>query len=81
VEFFALGTGSHAYLEFNLQAERDPLTLVQLIANLEEPRMTTGGVNLVVGFRPSLWSRVAPSERPAGVTTLCAKKLSRVRKS
>ena len=49
---FALGTGSHAYLEFDLQVGSDPLTLVQLIANLEEPRMTTGGVNLVVGIRP-----------------------------
>src|SRR5260221_3618714 len=30
--------------------------------------MTTGGVNPVVGFRPSLWARVAPEEMPAGVT-------------
>jgi porphyrinogen peroxidase len=29
--------------------------------------MTTGGVNLVVGFRPSLWARVAPDDAPAGV--------------
>src|SRR5262249_52252053 len=29
--------------------------------------MTTGGVNLVVGFRPSLWARVAPEDAPAGV--------------
>ena len=65
---FALGTGSHSYLEFDLHARGDSLTLVQLMANLEEPRMTTGGVNLVVGFRPSLWARVAPGEMPAGVT-------------
>jgi porphyrinogen peroxidase len=65
---FALGTGSHSYLEFDLHAQADPLTLVQLMASLEEPRMTTGGVNLVVGFRPSLWKRVAPEEAPAGVT-------------
>jgi putative iron-dependent peroxidase len=64
---FALGTGSHAYLEFDLQKGRDPLTLVQIITNLEEPRMTTGGVNLVVGFRPSLWAQVAPEEMPVGV--------------
>jgi putative iron-dependent peroxidase len=30
--------------------------------------MTTGGVNLVVGFRPSLWSRVARQDAPEGVT-------------
>jgi putative iron-dependent peroxidase len=65
---FALGTGSHAYLEFDLHTGGDPLALVQIIANLEEPRMTTGGVNLVVGFRPSLWAHVAPDEMPAGVT-------------
>ena len=65
---FALGTSSHSYLEFDLQAQDDPLTMVQVIANLQEPRMTTGGVNLVVGFKPSLWARVAPEEMPAGVT-------------
>jgi putative iron-dependent peroxidase len=64
---FALGTSSHSYLEFDLHAQDDSLTLVQVIANLQEPRMTTGGVNLVVGFRPSLWSRVAPEEMPAEV--------------
>ncbi len=48
---FALGTGSHSYLEFDLLEHADPLTLVQAIANLREPRTTTGGVNLVVGFR------------------------------
>src|SRR5437763_14077224 len=64
---FALGTGSHSYLEFDLHARGDPLTLVQVIASLGERRMTTGGVNLVVGFRPSLWARVALEEARAGV--------------
>jgi porphyrinogen peroxidase len=64
---FALGTGSHSYLEFDLHARGEPLTMVQVMANLGEPRMTTGGVNLVVGFRPSLWARIAPEEMPAGV--------------
>jgi porphyrinogen peroxidase len=64
---FALGTSSHSYLEFDLHAGSNPLTLVQLIAGLGEPRMTTGGVNLVVGFRPTLWARVAPEDAPAGV--------------
>ena len=39
---FALGTSSHSYLEFDLHAQGDPFTLVQVIASLEEPRMTTG---------------------------------------
>src|ERR1700694_3053224 len=65
---FALGTGSHSYLEFDLHARGDALRLVRAIASLEEPRTTTGGVNLVVGFRPSLWASVAPQHMPPGVT-------------
>jgi porphyrinogen peroxidase len=65
---FALGTGSHSYLEFDLRAGADPLQLVQLIASLQEPRTTTGGVNLVAGFRPSLWAHAAPEDMPAEVT-------------
>jgi porphyrinogen peroxidase len=65
---FALGTGSHSYLEFDLLKSADPLTMIKAIANLREPRTTTGGVNLVAGFRPSLWERIAPQDVPAGVT-------------
>lgn len=65
---FALGTGAHSYLEFDLLQSADPVALVQATANLREPRTTTGGVNLVVGFRPSLWRRVAPQETPETVT-------------
>jgi putative iron-dependent peroxidase len=65
---FALGTGSHSYLEFDLHAHSNPATLVEIISNLQEPRTTTGGVNLVVGFRPSLWAQVAPEDMPANVT-------------
>src|SRR5215472_8987303 len=64
---FALGTGSHSYLEFDLLESADPGALVRVIANLREPRTTTGGVNLVAGFRPSLWRRVAPQKIPAAV--------------
>src|SRR3974377_1818352 len=64
---FALGTSSHSYLEFDLDAQADPLTIVQAMANLRKPSMTTGGVNLVVGFRPSMWSHVAPGNMPADV--------------
>ncbi len=65
---FALGTGSHSYLEFDLHAHSNPGALVEIIANLQEPRTTTGGVNLVVGFRPSLWAQVAPEDMPSNVT-------------
>jgi len=65
-----LVTGSHSSLEFDLLEQADPGALVQAIGSLREPRTTTGGVNLVVGFRPSLWRRVTPQELPAGVSDL-----------
>ena len=64
---FALGTGSHSYMEFDLLAGGEPLALVQAIANLREPSTTTGGVNLVAGFRPELWRSVAPAAIPEEV--------------
>jgi putative iron-dependent peroxidase len=64
---FALGTASHAYLEFDLRDERDGGKLVGAIAALREPRTTMGGVNLVSGFRPELWRAVAPDDAPEDV--------------
>src|SRR5262245_14628726 len=61
---FALGTASHAYLEFNLEDEKDGPELVRTASSLREPRTTMGGVNLVVGFRPELWREVSHSELP-----------------
>jgi putative iron-dependent peroxidase len=64
---FALGTASHAYLEFDrARADVGP-DLVAKIASLREPRTTMGGVNLVAGFRPELWHEVAPDDAPAGL--------------
>ena len=62
---FALGTSSHAYLEFDARPGVDGADVVRLICSLREPRTTIGGVNLVVGFRPELWRAVAPDEAPA----------------
>jgi porphyrinogen peroxidase len=64
---FALGTTSHAYLELDLVDGADPGAAVSLVASLREPRTTIGGVNLVAGFRPELWARVAPDAAPPGV--------------
>jgi putative iron-dependent peroxidase len=61
---FALGNPSHAYLEFDVVPGADALTLVTAVANLSEPRSTMGGVNLVTGFRPELWSAAAPACAP-----------------
>jgi putative iron-dependent peroxidase len=62
---FALGTASHAWLEFDLAATADPADLVARVAGLREPRTTIGGVNLVAGFRPELWAAVAPDAAPS----------------
>jgi putative iron-dependent peroxidase len=64
---FALGTASHAYLEFDVLDGRKARDLVGAISSLREPRTTMGGVNLVAGFRPELWREVAPDDAPAGV--------------
>jgi putative iron-dependent peroxidase len=58
---FALGTASHAYLEFDLHAGGEPRELVGRLADLREPRTTIGGVNLVVGLRPELWRELGQS--------------------
>lgn len=64
---FALGTASHAYLEFDLVPGQARTALVEAVASLREPRTTMGGVNLVAGFRPELWSEVSPDDAPADV--------------
>jgi len=64
---FALGTAAHAYLELDVSPGAGGYELVAAVASLREPRTTMGGVNLVVGFRPELWSEVAPGDAPEGV--------------
>jgi putative iron-dependent peroxidase len=65
---FALGTASHAYLEFDLREGGDRSgELVRAVSSLREPRTTMGGVNLVAGFRPELWREVAPGDAPSDV--------------
>jgi porphyrinogen peroxidase len=65
---FALGTSSHAYLEFDILGGQNSRDLVKAISSFRGPRTTLDGVNLVVGFRPELWSEVVPDEAPAGIT-------------
>jgi porphyrinogen peroxidase len=62
---FALGTASHAYLEFDASEGAARPELVSAVSSLREPRTTMEGVNLVAGFRPELWREVAPDDAPA----------------
>src|SRR6202041_633469 len=64
---FALGTSSHAYLEFDLLDAKKFQEFATTISAIREPRTTTGGVNFVIGFRPELWRNIVPDDAPAGV--------------
>jgi putative iron-dependent peroxidase len=64
---FALGTSSHAYLEFDLLDAKRYEEFASAISAIREPRTTTGGVNFVIGFRPELWRDIAQVDAPPGV--------------
>ena len=64
---FALGTSSHAYLEFDLLDANKRKEFASTISAIREPRTTTGGVNFVIGFRPELWREIVPQGIPADV--------------
>jgi putative iron-dependent peroxidase len=64
---FALGTSSHAYLEFDMPDAKKCKTFLSTVSAIREPRTTTGGVNFVIGFRPELWRDMVPEDAPAGV--------------
>jgi putative iron-dependent peroxidase len=65
---FALGTRSHYHLEFDLApdvpTDRQLDSLAEAVSALREPAVTAGGSNLVVGFGPDLWRRLAPDDAP-----------------
>jgi porphyrinogen peroxidase len=67
VGIFSLGDAAHGFFEFAMHAGADPAALTKAIQSLPGPRSTVGGVNRVVGFRPSLWSGIAPDDAPEGV--------------
>jgi putative iron-dependent peroxidase len=64
---FALGTSSHAYLEFDILDAKKYGEFASTISAIREPRTTTGGVNFVIGFRPELWRAIAPGDTPPGL--------------
>jgi putative iron-dependent peroxidase len=64
---FALGTFSHAYLEFDILDTKKSKEFASTISAIREPRTTTGGVNFVIGFRPELWRDIVPDDVPPGL--------------
>ena len=67
VGIFALGDASHGFYEFNRAPGIDPQLLVRAVADLKPPCSRVGGVNMVLGFHPELWSTVAPADAPPNV--------------
>lgn len=63
----ALGTSSHAYLEFDRRSGVDASALVHALAGLAVSVRTTGAVSLVVGMRPELWAEAVPDDAPRDV--------------
>ena len=62
VGIFGLGTSQHWYLEFDARPDVPASETVRLVAALEEPRGSLGGVNLVLGLRPELWASVTADD-------------------
>jgi porphyrinogen peroxidase len=62
---FGLGDPSHCFMEFTLNGGAVASDAVQRVADLHDPRKTSEGVNLVVGFRPEVWRSVLPRDTPA----------------
>ena len=63
---FAQGTRSHHHLELAMGPGASDADVLRALAQLREPQLTAGGVNLVIGFGPSLWGRLAPEAVPEG---------------
>lgn len=57
---FAIGENAQAHFELDLHSSDRARDLVRALLELDRPHSTVSGVNLVIGFRPSLWALIAP---------------------
>lgn len=64
---FAVGTGSHGYVELDLVPHAADGWATAL-ADLAERETTMGATNLVAGVRPELWASLSPGTLPDGLT-------------
>jgi putative iron-dependent peroxidase len=69
IGIFALGTTAHAYLDFDRLPRADAGQLVATAASIATAHDSTTGVNLVVGFRPELWTAARPGAMPEGTAS------------
>jgi putative iron-dependent peroxidase len=61
---FAQGTRAHFQLEFTVPKSVTPRQLGAALGRFREPAVTFGGANVVIGFGPALWARLAPDHVP-----------------
>jgi len=62
---FALGSRSHLHLEYDVSG--DPAALASAVGAIREAANGILGVNLVVGYGPTIWARLRPEHVPPGV--------------
>ena len=65
---FAQGTRSHRHLEFELLPDVTTEATLAALRGLRQPSATAGDANIVIGFSPALWRRIAPGVAPAALT-------------
>jgi porphyrinogen peroxidase len=61
---FAQGTRAHYQLEFDVSPAASVDEIRVALGHLREPAVTSGGLNIVIGFGPDLLRRIAPAEAP-----------------
>jgi porphyrinogen peroxidase len=61
---FAQGTRAHYQLEFDVSPTASVKAICDALKRLREPTVTSGGLNLVIGFGSALFERIAPGEAP-----------------
>lgn len=67
---FAEGTRAHHHLEFTIRPDTGPAALADALVGVRAAgadHISNGGVNLVIGFGPNLWSALAPDRVPPGL--------------
>ena len=57
---FSLGENAQAHFELDLRDPDGAAALARALLEYDRPHSTVSGVNLVIGFRPSLWAKIAP---------------------
>ncbi len=64
---FALGTIAHYFLEFDAKKDVPLSDVAATLAQLRQPAVAAGGVNLVLAFGSRLWQQIAPKDVPSSL--------------